>query len=527
MAETNDIKIKVGMENQTGPGFEKLNKSVESLSTSVFKGVASWDLLKGAVLKATDFFKTSIEASMRANAEMAQVRNNVQNAGFAYDEIGGKLEEYSKKMIKMGFDDEETATSVSKLLLVTKDYEKAINLNNLAMDVARYKNIDLESASQLVRMAVAGNVKVLKDFGIEMDKNSTAGERLDAIQKNVTNSAKTYAESLEGKLRTLQVEFGNFKESMGDVFGPALSVALSNFNEFLNTSNDNAQTWSQSMAKYLAIIINPKTYLAAGGTALSGLLSVTSKVQDIFGFDKAAADSKRAADALLESSGKMADSVIDTAYQAMKLRDMAKTKLPSNDNLFSGIGNDAKSAAEKAKNAIDDLKKKFDDYNDKIKETKRNIQDESAAFIAAQRDKNASFTEQLASMVASHKEKWEQANRDINEMKTKGGDIDGQKLLELQAIVQKEFAIVQPYLNRTDLTAISNKSDIEKLIESRNVEMAKDTVAEGKKMQEFQDQTAKLVMNFDLKGSTVTDKDLINRIKAELNKGMNILKLVN
>ena len=517
--ESSELGILVKMDNKTGPGFQKLNESVGSMSKSVFAGVASWDILKNAVLKSVDFFKSSVAASVKANAEMAMVRNNVANAGFAYDQIGPKLEEYSKKMIQMGFDDESTATSVSKLMLVTKDYEKAITLNSLAMDVARYRSIDLESASAMVRMATVGNVKALRDLGIETDKNTTASERLKLIQDKVTGSAEAYSKTLEGKLQTMQVGFTSFKEKLGDVFGPALSIALSNFNTFLSTSDSNATTAFDSIAKKMAVIVNPDSWKLLGTTLKGGWDMLVQGTKNVLGFGYMNKAQKEYQDQMTSTKNEIIELTkkIDlTTNAAMKLQNFTAQKLPA-DNLFAGIGSSAKDAADKSKKALETIIGKLKDFKTSIDDIKKSEKEESEQFIKSQLDKSMTYKERLAEMVAEHKDKWQQAKQELLDLPIVTESSDQtliKKKDELLKTVESEYKIISPYLNDTSLTALSGRSDIEKLTEDFKRQQAEDTVDTAKKMQELQTNAQTIYINFN--NSTITDEDIIDKIKKSI-----------
>lgn len=194
----------------------------DSTTASVVKGIASYNLFAKAGQEVLGFLSSSIGESMRASATMAQVKQNVTNAGAAYDEISPKLQQYSKQMIQMGFDDEDTSLSVSKLMLITGDYSQALKLNQLAMDLARAKNISLTDASRAVALVTQGNLKALKEYGIELGDTATIADVLNEAQKKLSGSASAFADTTAGKMATLNEEWNNMKQQIGDAITPAL-----------------------------------------------------------------------------------------------------------------------------------------------------------------------------------------------------------------------------------------------------------------------------------------------------------------
>lgn len=77
------------------------------------------------------------------------------------------------------------AESFSKLFQITKDVTQAQNLATLAADLSIAKNMDMDSATKLVSMTLAGNTRALKEYGIQLDENATPLQNLAELQKRV------------------------------------------------------------------------------------------------------------------------------------------------------------------------------------------------------------------------------------------------------------------------------------------------------------------------------------------------------
>lgn len=227
-------KVEKELDNVSA-GMGKTKKSSEDMSTSIFKGAAMYDIFRTAVQGATAFFKESISESLEASRIMTQVETNVKNAGFAYDELAPKLKAYGENALKLGFDDEEAAQSVSKLLLVTKDYDQARALANLSMDLARAKNIDLTEATKAITMVTQGNTKALKEFGIEMGDNATTADILKEAQTKLAGATTNYAKTAGGQLASVTQEWANMKQEIGDQLMPTVI-------EFMNIVKENKAT---------------------------------------------------------------------------------------------------------------------------------------------------------------------------------------------------------------------------------------------------------------------------------------------
>lgn len=228
----------------------------DSQTTSVLKGLAAYDALKKGAEVAFDFLKDSVAASMRASETMAQVQNNVKNAGLSFEDLAPKLKAYSEQMIQLGFDDEDTQLSISKLAVVTGNYSQALKLNQLAMDLARSKNIDLGTATNLVAMVTQGNTKALREYGIGMSETSTIADVLTEAQNKVKDSALAAANTPAGKLRTLQVQWENMQETVGDALVPALG-------DLYKVIEDNLPA-IEALAKGIATVVGVVAQVAGG-----------------------------------------------------------------------------------------------------------------------------------------------------------------------------------------------------------------------------------------------------------------------
>lgn len=532
-----DAKDKTGAAfNQIETGLNRVKGANENMATSVFKGVAAWDLLKKGLGMATDFLKSSIEASATAQREMAMVQKNVENAGFAYDSIKGKLGEYSKSMIQMGFDDEETATSVSRLMLVTKDYEKSLTLNNLAADIARNKGIGLEEASKAVTMALAGNLKMLKQYVPDLDASTSSADALAAVQDKLKGSMETFAATTEGKMAIMKVTWGNFKEQVGDIFGPALNIALTNFNSFLTKADQNAGVASESISKKLqrslATLVNPDAWKLLGKTVATDIKEASWFVtENTFGrlnsllsgekYTKSQSPWEQNQQSIID----LETEIEKTEQAAMNLQNAVIETTPD----FTGLGKAGTDAGKKTADAMKTVLDKLKDYKQSINDIKKAQEDEATSFIKGQIEKRQSFDQQLADMIKSHKDKWNEANKARQDLEAKADKTqeDYDRLMNLKAETEKEFAIIQPYLNNAEMSKLSETSDVDRLINAFRSGQAEETVASGEAQAKLVEKAQNITINFDLTNSTITDKNFIQMVKDELNKSLNLIRSTN
>lgn len=132
-----------------------------------------------------------------------------------YDGNTTAIEAAITARMKLGFADETQRASLRLLVAVTKDSAKALDLQRLAMDFARLKNIDLATASQLVGKVYGGNIGILSRYGIQLEKGTTSTEALAELQKRAAGQAEEWADTSEGAAETAGIAFGELVEQVG------------------------------------------------------------------------------------------------------------------------------------------------------------------------------------------------------------------------------------------------------------------------------------------------------------------------
>jgi hypothetical protein len=188
-------------------------------------GIGAFNLLTSAIDlgisklgEAAEAFRAD-ETSQKLLAQA--LKNNIAN----WDGNTAGVEAYASAQGKLGFSDDEVRTSIGELVGITHDLTEAQGLNTLAQDLARAKGIDLATATGIVSKAAQGNGKALKAMGIDTKGATDAAGLLDAIQKNVTGSAETWAALNEGKLAVSNVAVGEAMEKVGKIVNDVGQVA--------------------------------------------------------------------------------------------------------------------------------------------------------------------------------------------------------------------------------------------------------------------------------------------------------------
>ena len=90
----------------------------------------------------------------------------------------------------LAFADDDQRASLQRLVSVTGDITKALELQRTAMDLARLRGMDLATAGDLIGKVYAGNLGTLSRYGIVLKKGTTATEALAEIQRRAAGCGR-------------------------------------------------------------------------------------------------------------------------------------------------------------------------------------------------------------------------------------------------------------------------------------------------------------------------------------------------
>lgn len=167
----------------------------------------------------------SVKAFQESEKSGARLAAQLRAIGQDSDRTRGQIETAIQAQSKFGaFDDEDLQDSFTRIVRTTKDVTEALDLNNLAMDIARGKGIDLAAAAEIVAKTAGGNTTALRKMGIQIDKDATAQEALAAAQAAFAGQAAEYADSSAASADRAGIAWQNAQEEIGARLADAFVV---------------------------------------------------------------------------------------------------------------------------------------------------------------------------------------------------------------------------------------------------------------------------------------------------------------
>lgn len=222
MADSRELQILLSLKDEASKKLEKASGSLGDLGSIAKKASIAFTAVAGAVVA---FGTMAVKAAAEAEVEMARFDATLKTMGNTAIANRDKILAAADAATKLGFDDEDAANSIVKLYQRTGDLTEAMNLNQIAMDLSRSKNMELTDASNMVGMVLSGNSKILKQYGIDIKDSATPQQALIELQAKLAGQAQAYSNTLIGSTDRMKVAWSNLLETLGGSEGQTSVLA--------------------------------------------------------------------------------------------------------------------------------------------------------------------------------------------------------------------------------------------------------------------------------------------------------------
>lgn len=185
-------------------------------------------VMMGVGLGITAALAGTVKAANDERVGINRLSQQLKNVNVDYKQVESSLESLiSTTQQKTGIADDQQRVALGDLITVTGDYQKALELLPLALDLAASKEMDVSTAAELVGRVAEGNVTVLKRYGIELDETATAADALATLQQRVGGTA----EAAKDPIKLLQNNLSDVAETIG-------GALLGDADKFLDKVNE-------------------------------------------------------------------------------------------------------------------------------------------------------------------------------------------------------------------------------------------------------------------------------------------------
>lgn len=179
-----------------------------------------------AIGATTAIMGRAIEAAIDNEKSVAALSQSLRASIPAWDGNTAAIEQTIQSRMRLGFTDEEQRASLARLVAVTHDSAKALELERVAMDLAAFKRVDLDTATVALINTEGGRYRQLGQL-IGSTKEITSSEQaLAAVHATTTGAAEALANTTGGQLQAANVKLNEAMERLGTTLLPAVAAAM-------------------------------------------------------------------------------------------------------------------------------------------------------------------------------------------------------------------------------------------------------------------------------------------------------------
>jgi hypothetical protein len=175
-----DVGSKIDEAETKGHGFSESLVQVGKVATAV-AGVA----LVG-------FAAESIHMADEFDVANVQLQNAIKNTGGSVAALQPQISATDARMAHLGFNSTETAKALTSLTIATKSPTTAMSDMGAAADLARAKNMSLESATATLTKVYAGSTRALTTLGLNLDIGTGKLKSIQSATESVKSAQLAY-----------------------------------------------------------------------------------------------------------------------------------------------------------------------------------------------------------------------------------------------------------------------------------------------------------------------------------------------
>lgn len=217
-----DVKVKTTLdaENKTDKAFKEVGQNVAKLqgsTGSLASGLKTLGLAGAALYvgsKLFSYFKEGISAALEQEKANLRLQASLQQLGASFRMP--EIDFFVDQMKRLGQAGTETTIGLTTLIRATKNVNASLYLSKLASDLAASGMGDYQGNIDALTNLMLGRFRAAaQQFGINIKENTDALSVLNEIQKKVTVTQETMANTAAGQAQKFKTEWLEAWETIG------------------------------------------------------------------------------------------------------------------------------------------------------------------------------------------------------------------------------------------------------------------------------------------------------------------------
>ncbi|MBI4119238.1 MAG: hypothetical protein HY456_00135 [Parcubacteria group bacterium] len=265
MAEaTSNLNILVRVRDEASAALSRISGDVSDVGGSLnFAGLKAGILAGALAAISSAAIINGLKSFAEAQAQLAKFDAIIKTLPPNLQKLRETILQVAEDaMMKFGFGNEEAALSIARFMQATNDADFSFKAFQAAMDLARFKGIGLEEATQALIIAFQGGGRILKQFGIEVDEHASKETILEAVLRKVQGQAEAYSGTLQGQISILRQLGNEASETLGSLFAPLIEMVTADL-----------IAWIKQQGGINELLDKHKTMITIAAGLLVGLLS--------------------------------------------------------------------------------------------------------------------------------------------------------------------------------------------------------------------------------------------------------------
>lgn len=236
-----DLIISIGAK---ADAFNKTVDDIKDKTVSLEEQLGEIAKISGAAFAAlTAGAGVALHAFAEAEKASTQLTQSLRNQGIFSTQLADKYNQLAESIQhQTGIDDDAIKLGFAKIQGFLGQKQITEELARATADLSTQTG-DFGSASEVIARAIQGNVRGLKQYGIQIDDNLTQQERLNQIIEKVTQSfggqAKVAGETVAGSFAKMKSAFSDVLEEIGERLAPAFKDLAVKIQAFLENVKNN------------------------------------------------------------------------------------------------------------------------------------------------------------------------------------------------------------------------------------------------------------------------------------------------